>query len=146
MHKVLIDSDIILDLLAKREPFYKYSAALFTHIEDKEIEAFTTPIIISNIHYILAKIKNKNFAKSSIRKIRLLLKILNINEKIIDLALESSFKDFEDAIQYYTAKDNRINFIITRNISDYKESVIKVCTAEEYIKILEKQKNGEDIS
>jgi predicted nucleic acid-binding protein len=132
MHRVLVDSDIILDLLAKRDPFYNHAAKLFTLIETGTVKGFTTPVIISNIFYILSKLKNKDDAGKLIRKLRLLFGIIEVNEKIVDLALESDFTDFEDSIQYYSARQNDINFIITRNIKDYRLSKIKVVTAEEY--------------
>lgn len=135
MHTVLIDSDIILDLLAKRKPHYIHAARLFALIADKKIAGFTTPVIISNINYVLSKLRNKDEARSLLRKLRLLLNIIEVNEKTVDLALESDFKDFEDAVQYYAARQHQINFIVTRNIKDYKLSAIKVVSAEEYCKL-----------
>lgn len=136
MHKIFIDSDIILDVLAKRNPFYLHAAGLFTLIEQNKISAYTSPLVFSNIHYILRKLTSKEYAIQHLRKIRLIIDLLVIDEKIIDLALYSDFTDFEDAIQYYAAKNNEINFIITRNKKDYeKESIIAICTAEEYLNI-----------
>lgn len=136
MEKVFVDSDIILDLLAKREPFYKAAAELFSLVEKSSIEAYISPIIITNLHYILCKLKNKDQAIRNLRKLRLLVKILPVDEKIIDLALVSDFKDLEDDIQYYTAKEFGIQYILTRNKKDYKTGDIQVMTAEEYIDIL----------
>jgi hypothetical protein len=62
------------------------------------------------------------------------VKILPCNEKIIELGLNSDFNDFEDAVQYFTAIQNKLNAIITRNTKDFKKSEIPVLTAEEYIK------------
>jgi len=131
--KIFVDSDIILDLLAKREPFYLDSAKLFTLIEQKKIKAFTSPLIFANVHYILRKLSSNEIARRSLSKLKTFLTILPIDERIIELALASNFKDFEDAIQYYTAVGNNIEAIITRNKLDYKKSKIIVVTAEEYI-------------
>lgn len=134
MNEIYIDSDIILDLLAKREPFYPFSAELFSLVEEGKINAFVSPLIFSNLYYLLRKLKSKEIARKSLYKLKLLVKILPVDEKIIELALLSEFDDFEDAIQYYTAKGNNIHYLVTRNIKDYKKADITICTAEEYLK------------
>ena len=135
MHRVFVDSDIILDVLAERGNFYIHAAKLFTLLDKGDVSGFTSPIVFANIHYVLRKEKSKEFALQSLRKLKSLISILPIDEKIITLALDSTFKDFEDAIQYHTAKSYEINFIITRNKTHYKQSKISVCTAEEYLEI-----------
>ena len=131
--KLFIDTDIILDILAKREPFYNSAAQLFTLIDEEKVEAFTTPVVFSNLFYILSKFKTRKFAHSSLRKLRLLLKIIQVDEKVVDLALNSEFKDFEDAIQFYSAKLHELDFIITRNVKDFVSKDLPVMTAEDYI-------------
>ena len=131
--KLFIDTDIILDILAKREPFYSPAAQLFALIEEKKVDAFTTPVVFSNLFYILSKFKSRNYAHSNLRKLRLLLTIIQIDEKVIDLAQNSEFKDFEDAIQFYAAKFHNLDFIITRNVKDFVSKEIVILTAEDYI-------------
>jgi len=132
---IFIDSDIILDLLTKRDPYYIHAAKLFTLIDQNKIQAHTSPIVYANLHYLLKKLTSPDFALQSLRKLKNLVKVLSVDEKVINQALNSDFKDFEDAIQYYTAINNEMKFFITRNISDYQKSQIPVCTAEEYLKI-----------
>ena len=131
--KLFIDTDIILDILAKREPFYNPAAQLFALIDEKKVDAYTTPVVFSNLFYILSKFKSRNFAHSSLRKLRLLLTIIQVDEKVIDLALNSEFKDFEDAIQFYSAKFHDLDFIITRNVKDFISKDLTVITAEDFI-------------
>jgi len=137
MKKIFIDSDIILDLMAKREPFYASAAKLFTYIEKLNIKVYTSPVVISNIYYILNKLKGRQFAINNIKKLRTIINIINVNEKIIDLALTSQIRDFEDAIQLYSAKENNIEFLITRNIRDYMDKELKITTADEFNRIVE---------
>ena len=137
MIKVFLDSDIILDLFAHREPFYIHAAKLFTLIDKNKIEAFTSPVVYANLHNLLARYKSASFALNSLRKLRTLVKIAAADEKVIDLSLNARFKDFEDSIQYYTAKTMDIKYIITRNKSDYKKAEIEVCTAEEFLKLMD---------
>jgi predicted nucleic acid-binding protein len=138
---VFIDSDIILDLLAKREPFYIFAAELFTLIDQKKIKAYTSPLVFANLHYILRKHKSNNFALQSLRKLKTMVNILTINSRIVEQALSSDFKDFEDAIQYFTAVNNGIKIILTRNKTDYGKSRITIATAEEFIKTWRVQLN-----
>lgn len=137
MIKLFIDSDIILDLLAEREPHFIHAARLFTLIDQNEIEAYTSPLIFANLHYLLKKQSTNLLALKSLRKLKTFLNILPIDERVIDQSLNSEFTDFEDAIQYFTAVNNGITLIITRNKLDYKRSKIDVLTAEEFLKSLE---------
>jgi predicted nucleic acid-binding protein len=133
MKKIFVDADITLDLLAKREPFYNPTSELFSLIDDNQVKGYTSPIIIANIHYILSKQLGKEKSLKYISKLTTLLKILTFDEKIVELALSSDFKDFEDAIQYYTAIENNVEILITRNIKAYKYANIPIMTADEFI-------------
>lgn len=135
MQKVFIDSDVILDVFAKRYPFYTDSSVLLSLAEKKQIEAFTSPIVIANLNYILRKYKSKEFSLESLRKLRLFINIFPVKKEHVDKALSSKFNDFEDALQYFSALDQNVNFIITRNIGDYKPSKIPVCTPADFLQI-----------
>ena len=78
---------------------------------------------------------SKQFAVQVLTRLKALVRILSINEKTIELALSSGFKDFEDAIQYYSALEAKLKYLITRNKADYKKSGIIICTAKEYLSI-----------
>jgi len=138
IHKVFIDADVILDLLLKRKEYYKEAAALFTLIEQKKIKGFTSPIIIANIYYIITRLENKQKALEKTKLLRSLLRILELNEKIMDMAFARPYKDFEDSIQYHCALYHGIRNIITRNIKDYPEGEINILEPEEYILIYKK--------
>jgi len=133
MEKIFVDSDIVLDLLAKRDPFYQPTAALFSKAERGEVEIYISPLIFSNLFYILRKLTTRPKARETLKKLRSLIHILPVDDKIIDQALLSEFPDLEDAIQYFTALDNNIPIIITRNKRDYKLSALSVYTAAEFI-------------
>ena len=132
--KVFLDADVILDLLTQREPHFAPAAALFLSIQNKELTAATSPVVIANIFYILSKHLGRERAVQSIRKLRSLVRVLNCGERVIDLALASGFTDFEDAIQYCTALEHKIDILITRNVQDYKTAAITIITPLEYIK------------
>jgi len=136
--KIFVDSDVILDLLAERESFYDDSAKIFTLAHEKKIELFTTAVVFANVFYILRKIKGNEETKRQLKNLRLLIHILPVNENIIDMALNSKFGNFEDGLQYFTAKENNIFAIITRNTGDYKVKDIVIQTSAEYIKMNQK--------
>lgn len=131
--KVFVDTDIIYDLLAKREPYYQAAAKLFTKADEGEIQIFISALTIANIHYLLSKQLSESGAKNILRKFRLLVHVVSLNEKIIDLALHSDFPDFEDATQYYCAVENDIEVLLTRNLRHYKKAQITTMTAQDYI-------------
>ncbi|MEO0473747.1 MAG: PIN domain-containing protein [Bacteroidota bacterium] len=135
MDEIFVDSDIILDLLSRRVLFHRAADKLFTLSDQGNIKLKTSALIFSNVHYILAKQLGKENARKVLIKFKVLVEVLSVNDKIIDLALSSDFKDFEDAVQYYTAIENGCSILLTRNLKDYKESQIAVMTAESYIKI-----------
>ncbi|QQO07866.1 type II toxin-antitoxin system VapC family toxin [Breznakiella homolactica] len=134
--KIFIDSDIVLDLLCKREGFYEFAAEIFTLGDTGKIDLFTTSLVFANVFYILKKILGIEKAKELLRKLRLLVHVLPVGEKAVDLALNSKFNDFEDGLQYFSARENNLSILLTRNIKDYKEKDLIIQTPEEYLQLL----------
>ena len=134
--KIFVDTDVVFDLLAKREPFYTYAAQLFTNADKQEVTICVSSLCFGNLNYILSKHKSAIEARKILSRFKVLVTILPVDDKIIELALNSDFKDFEDAIQYYCAIENGINILITRNLKDFKPVRIPVLTAEEFVKQL----------
>jgi predicted nucleic acid-binding protein len=133
--KVFLDSDVILDVLCKRDPFYQFAARVFTLGDTGKISLFTTSLAFANVFYILRKVAGIEKSKELLRKLRLIIHVLPVGEKIIDLALNSKFNDFEDGIQYFTSRENNIVVLLTRNKKDYKEKSLVIQTPEEYVKV-----------
>ncbi len=133
--KVFVDTDIIYDLLASRDPHYQSTARLFTFSDERKIQIFISALSIANIHYFISKQISSAEAKQVLRKFRLLVHVVPLNEKIIDLALNSEFTDFEDAIQYFCALESDCDILLTRNLKDYKKAQIIVMTAQDFINL-----------
>lgn len=133
MDRVFIDTDIALDLLGKREPFYDHSARLFSLSDRKEIEICISALSFSNLNYLLSRQYNSFESRRILNQFNVIVSILAVDHKIIELALSSKFKDFEDSIQYHVAIANGINTLLTRNIKGYKEAEIAILTAQDYI-------------
>jgi predicted nucleic acid-binding protein len=133
MERLLIDTNIIVDLLAKRENFYREAQTLFTLADEKNVSLFISSLTFVNTHYILSKHLKANEVRKILIKFKVLVEVLPLEDKILELALASDFTDFEDAVQYYTALDNKLDIIITRNKKDFKALEIPVLTAKEYL-------------
>ncbi|MBK9254996.1 MAG: PIN domain-containing protein [Saprospiraceae bacterium] len=134
MERLLVDTNIVLDLLSKREEFYYEAQELFTLADNKKVELFVSALTFANTHYLLCKYQKLDNARKTLIKFKVLVSVSPLDDKVIELALVSDFKDFEDAIQYHTALENGIDIIITRNKKDFKNSKLPIMTAKEYLK------------
>ncbi len=142
-YRVFVDSDIIIDVLAKREEFFENSSIILELMKDRIIKGHTSPVIIANINYMLTKYGNRKIARESVKKLLKYISVLTITEEIIIDAVNCKMKDFEDAIQFYTALDNKIDFLITRNVDDYTEKKnIEIMEPSEFVKIFNELNNN----
>lgn len=136
MDQIFVDSDIALDLLSARKPHYTYAADLFSLSDLGLVNLYVSSLTFANINYILSRQFSSVKARKIILKFNTLVKVLPVNEKIINLALLSDFDDFEDAIQYHAALAANLKILLTRNLKDFKKSRITVLTAQQYLKTL----------
>jgi predicted nucleic acid-binding protein len=134
VEKVFVDTDIILDLLANRNPFYKHAAILFSEADKGNIELYVSSLSFSNLNYLLSKQYSSDQARKKLLKFKTLVTVLAVTDKIVELALSSDFKDFEDGLQYFTATESGIKKLLTRNLKDFKAAEIIVMTAEQFLK------------
>lgn len=132
MEKIFVDANIVMDLLEKREEFYQEAQELFTLSDKKNVRLYISALTLANVHFLLFK-HLKMEARKVLAKFKVLVEVLAVDDKILDLALTSDQKDFEDAIQYYTAIENEMDIIITRNKKDFKNLNLPVLTAKEFL-------------
>ena len=133
MTDIFIDTDVCLDLLSKREPHYIYAATLFTLADKGALRLAVSSLSFSNLNYLLSRQYSTSEARRILSRFKVLVQVLSVDDKIIELALNSKFRDFEDAIQYFTAIESGIKLLLTRNIKDYREAEITIQTPELYI-------------
>ncbi len=138
MRNIFLDTNIVLDLLAHRMPFYTEAAKLFSLADKKKIKLSISALCLADSNYILSKQHPEMEVRKILRKFKVLVNVLPLDDKISELALNSDFRDFEDAIQYFTAIENDQDLIITRNQPDFKESRIPIMSAGEFIKSIKK--------
>lgn len=141
IEKLFLDTNVVIDLLGERAPFYE-SAAKITTLADKGIiQIFVSALTYSTVYYILSKFEGKEIVKDKIGKFKVIAETIDLTDRIIDKGLLSGFNDFEDSLQYYCAVETNCNMIITRNGSDFKDSDIPVLTPDEYLNRLLTNKN-----
>ena len=135
MENVLIDTDVILDFFFDRKPFSDDASQILNLCEKGLVKGFVTSVIISNIYYLLRKAANHRNVIDSLKILMNFIDICNIDKDTILSAMNSEFKDFEDALQNFSAQnDSRISIIITRNTKDFKLSELSVMTPEIFLK------------
>ena len=140
MINVLIDTDVILDFFFDKHPFSEHAANVLSLCESKAINGFITPVICSNVYYLLRRTAKHEKVIAKLSQLFTIVDVLIINKATILRALDSDFKDFEDALQHYAAShDGGIDLILTRNIKDYRKGALSVMTPESYVKIIRNQ-------
>jgi len=133
MDRLFIDTNVMLDLLGEREPFYNSAAILATLADKGKVEIFVSALSFSTVFYILSKYESTGKIIEKFRKFRVISKTADLTNKIIDKALTSDFTDFEDAMQYFSAIEKDCNLLISRNVKDFKMADIPVLTPDEYL-------------
>ena len=135
--KLLIDTNVILDMVLKRENC-DISMELFRRIRTVKTEAFITASSVTDLFYIIRKeTHDTNQTYMIMENIFKLVAILSVTEKDIQDAFQQKWKDFEDCVQYTTGKNNRIDYIITANQKDYSNAILPVLTPAACIKMID---------
>lgn len=119
MMKVFLDTNVLLDFLSRREPFFTPAAELWAMAETKKIEAFVSVISFNNIYYVIRKSLGDAKAREALATMRSLFFVVGVDDRVIGQALASGIRDFEDAIQHVCARDAKVNYLITRDPDDF---------------------------
>lgn len=135
--RILVDTNIILDVLLKREPHNKAAQAIMTKCADREIMGYLAAHSIPNIFYVLRKEYSQEERRKFIRSLCEIFWISDLNtEKIMSAIDNEQFLDFEDCLQEECAAAETVDYIVTRNLADFKRSRVKVIGPEEFMKLL----------
>ena len=134
--KLFLDTNVVIDLLGNRQPFFDSIAKIATLADKKKLDLVISALSYSTIFYILSKYEKTDLVKDKLHKLKIICGTVDLTDKIIEKGLVSNFSDFEDALQYYSALNADCKIIISRNGKDFKESDIPVMTADEYLSSL----------
>jgi len=137
--KLFFDTNIMLDLLGERLPYYDSVAKIATLADNGQVTIIVSALSYATVSYFLIKFENREKSQEKLRKFKVISEICALDESIIEKGLNSNFADFEDALQYFSALYSGCNLLITRNGKDFKESYLPVMTAEEYL-VVHKEK------
>ena len=134
--KILFDTNIILDVLLNRAPFVELSTNLVSSVENRMIEGYLCATTITTLDYLIAKSRNRETARIEIQKLLALFQIADVNSTVLSMSINSSFTDFEDAVQYFSGKCSKVSGLVTRNTKDYKQAILPIYTPDELWSII----------
>ena len=138
--RILLDTNIVLDVLMDRVPFADTATELFSKVEDGTIIGYLCGTTIATVYYLAAKVVGAPRAQEEIKKLLTLFEVAPVNRQILESALVAGFSDFEDAVIHEAACHVGAEAIVTRNQKDFKKSRISVYSSEEVTKILASNK------
>ena len=132
MKRAFLDTNVVIDLLDKRERFYPAAVKLFTLACKRELSLYISPLTYATAAYVLRKhpIEELRILLSNLRK---LSHVTLADEQTVDNALSSGFDDFEDALQYCSAIKENVSVIVTRNVKDFSLSKLPVMTPDDFL-------------
>jgi predicted nucleic acid-binding protein len=137
MKNVFVDTNILVDLLADRPPFSKFAIEIFDMAEKEQVRLFTSSHSFATTHYLLKKYVKEKELRELLCSLLDFIDLISINTSIIKKSLLSHHKDFEDAIQIFAANSiSDMDFIVTRNLKDFKDAGITVLPPDEVIRFL----------
>lgn len=138
--KVFLDTNVMIDLIIQRKPFFEQIAEITTIAEKNKIELFTSSLSFVNTFYVASKVNSKELVLETLKKFRIICNVSIIDELNIDKSLISNFEDFEDAVQYNSAIYHECDYIITRDKKGFKNSKITIMNPEEFLIYFKKNK------
>jgi len=133
---VLIDLNIILDVLQKREPYYHASASVLAAVEMGRVEGYIAAHSVTTLFYLIQKSRSSADARAVMTNLLQFIKIATVDQKTIEQALNLDLSDFEDAVQMISAVQCHAEFLITRNVKDFQPSLLPVMQPSEFLTTL----------
>ena len=135
--KLFIDTNVIIDVIAKRMPFFNDSLAVFNLCEVGKAEGVVSALTLCTVSYVLRKYVTAGFMRKKLQAFRNIFTPVDLSVSILDKAIASSISDFEDGVQFYTAVYSESDFIVTRNSKHFPQENIPVLTPAELLSRLE---------
>ena len=131
--RLLIDANIVLDVLQKREPYWKDSSVIWKLCETEQVEGYISTLTFANLMYVMRRELDPAQIRDVLDKLRLIFRFADFTAADLEKAAEMGWDDFEDAIQAATAERIMADSIITRNVRDFRNSKVIAFTPSEYI-------------
>ncbi len=139
--RLLIDTNVILDVLLQREPFCAAAEKVLSLPKENGVEKYFSASAVTDVYYIAYRqIKNRETVRELLRRVLQTVKIATVTAEDIHAAFALNWKDFEDSVQYSVAKSNRFDGIVTRNMQGFADDEVKIFTPEEICQYIEQRK------
>ncbi len=132
MRRVLFDSDILLDVLAQRQPFVIASAQALNRVTQPQVQGYVSGHAVTNIFYILRRQVGSKVARELLSRLLQRIQVASVTDEVVRAALQSSIKDFEDAVTIEAANAG-VEVIVTRNMADFVASSVPAVLPEEFL-------------
>ena len=133
---ILIDTNVILDILLNRKPWYTNAALIFGLSQQNIIKSYVSASVITDIFYLTQKEHGRSAAKEAIKRILQVFYPATVTDRNIYKALELEWEDFEDSVQYIVGEELSADYIVTRNTKDFSLSSIEAVTPEQFIQVI----------
>ena len=131
--RCLIDANVLLDVLANREPFVEDSSKIWKLCETRQLDGCISALTFADLVYVLRKELDPQKIESVLNSLKLIFTFTELNEKDLSDAAALKWNDYEDAIQSVTASRIKADCIITRNVKDFKNSSVTAFTPSEIL-------------
>lgn len=131
--KVLLDTNVILDIVLERHPFDQAAIALLQATRENDSVLFVTATTITDLYYVARKAKGHTIAVNFIVDLLEFVDVAGVDKEVITCALRSHILDFEDAIQESAARMQNIDVIVTRNVVDFTQSLVEIHSPESFL-------------
>ncbi len=134
--KVIVDTNVVLDVLLARKPFVQPAARVFALVEQSRIDGFLCATTITTIDYLMNLSLSKPDAREALHRLTELFDIAPVNRSVIEEALKSKMKDFEDAVLSHAGDLVGVDAVVTRNTQNFRQAPVKALDPTELISIL----------
>ena len=131
--KLFLDTNVVIDVIAAREPFVADSRAILNLCETGKAEGSISALTLCTVSYVLRKFVSPGTMRTKLSELRNILSPIDLSVSLLDKAISSSISDFEDAVQFYTAVYSEADYIITRNVKHFPQDNIPVLTPTEFL-------------
>ena len=133
--KVFLDTNVLLDVLVRREPHSIAASRVWSRVEARALEGYISAVSFNNAHYVLRRASGRRAAQEALKLLRDVFALVPLDEQILHRAIDSDSSDFEDAIQFFSALRVGADYVLTRNIRHFPAEPVSVLTPDEFLRI-----------
>lgn len=135
--RLFVDTNLLLDVIAERDPFYASAARIWSMCETGVCEGFVSAISFNNVFYIVRRARNADVARKALVLMRDVFKSVAPDEQILNQAIDSDIRDFEDAIQFFSAQRAGSDYLLTRNVTDFPKTHQPILAPDEFLVLMD---------